>query len=91
MRVADFVGKEAIHKDYGRVFVDSAPKGSKAKVNITVIQRGKGWNDITQEYERYQLPTIWNGDGTRNLRWKYTNKDEYGVKDQVHIKELQLP
>lgn len=90
MKVADFVGKEATSKDYGRVFVDSAPKGSKAMVNITVIQRGRGWHDTVEQYKRYKKLTHWNSDGSRTLRWGYTHRDEFGVKDQVHIKTLEI-
>ena len=90
MKVADFVGKEAIHKDYGRVFVDSAPKGSKAMVNITVIQRGKGWDEVTETYKRFKNPTRINEDGTRTLSWGFTQRDEYGIKDTTHINKLSI-
>lgn len=90
-KVKDFIGKEAIHDDLGRVFVDGAPKGSKAMVDITCIQRGPGWDDATQEYKRYKLTTGYDPKtGDRSLRWKVTNNDEYGFKDRVHIKTLKL-
>ena len=90
MRVADYVGKEAKSKDYGRVFVDSAPPRSKAIVNITVLQRSKGWNDATETYERYKMTATWHPDGQRTLRWGISRRDEYGVKDTVHINTLEL-
>lgn len=91
MKVKDYVGKEAIHKDYGRVLVVSAPPKSKTTVDIKVIQRGKGWNDATEQYERYRETTGFDPKtGERSLRWGFTNRDEYGVEDQCHIKELEL-
>lgn len=90
MRVKDFVGKYAIHKDYGRVFVEDAPKRSKVLVNIMVVQRGKGWDEATETYKKYKNLTKWNGDGTRTLSWGYTHRDEYGIKDQVRIETLKL-
>ena len=90
MKVADFIGKEANHIHYGKVFVKSAPKGSKAMVDIIVTQRGKGWNEATQKYERFKLPSVPNEEGGFNLRWKFTNNDEYGIEERVHIKELNL-
>lgn len=90
MKVKDFVGKQAIHSTYGKVWVDSAPPRSKAMVNITVTQRGKGWNDAREIYEKYRDLTLWHANGSRTLRWGYTNRDEYGVKDQVHIKSLTI-
>lgn len=89
MKVKDFVGELAIHDTYGKVFVDSAPPRSKAMVNITVVQRGKGWNDATERYEKYKMITIWHSDGSRTLRWGYTNRDEHGMKDTVHINSLE--
>lgn len=90
MRVADYVGKYAIHEHYGEVFVDDAPPRSKAMVNITVTQRGRGWNESTETYERYKDTVILQEDGSRSLRWRTTHTDEYGTKDQVHIKSLTI-
>jgi len=89
IRVKDYLKKYAVHKDYGKVFVDSAPARSKAMVDITVVQRGKGWNDAKEVYERYKDLTHWNNDGSRTLRWGFTHVDEYGVKDRVHINTLK--
>tara|TARA_R110000737_G_C14624761_1_gene494629 strand:- start:46765 stop:47043 length:279 start_codon:yes stop_codon:yes gene_type:complete len=88
MKVKDFVGSEAIHDSYGLVFVDSAPARSKTQVDITVLQRGKGWNEATEQYRRYFVGSYLQKDGSRSLRWAFTNTDEYGIKDQVHINTL---
>ena len=90
MKVADFVGKYAKHKDYGEVFVDSAPPRSKAMVNITVTQRGRGWDEATETYKRYFIGAFLQEDGSRSLRWGITRRDEYGVKETVHIKTLTI-
>tara|TARA_R110002074_G_scaffold189465_2_gene355226 strand:+ start:828 stop:1109 length:282 start_codon:yes stop_codon:yes gene_type:complete len=88
--LTDLIGKYAIHPHYGEVFVDSAPKRSRVMLNITVTQRGKGWNDAIDKYERYMDSSRLQEDGSRSLRWKTTRRDEYGVKDTVHVKTLTL-
>lgn len=88
-KVKDFVGKNAIHPHYGLVSVDSAPPRSKAMVNITCIQRGKGWSEETERYGKYKMLTIWHSDGSRTLRWGYTHHDIHGTKDTVHINSLK--
>lgn len=90
MRPKDFVGEFAIHEHYGRVFVDSAPPRSKAMVNITCKQRGKGWHEPSETYRRYFIGAFLMEDGSRSLRWGFTNRDEYGEKDTVHINTLTL-
>tara|TARA_R110000772_G_scaffold50518_2_gene116101 strand:+ start:3195 stop:3473 length:279 start_codon:yes stop_codon:yes gene_type:complete len=90
MKVADFIGQYAIHYHYGKVIVNDAPKRSKAMVNITVLQRGKGWNGVTDMYEIYKLPTVLYADGSRSIRRRLTHTDEYGIKDTVHIKSLTI-
>ena len=90
MRVADYIGKEATHPSLGKVRCDSAPKGSKTQIEVTCIQRGKGWNEDTETYERYFVGNYPQEDGFRSLRWRFTNRDQYGFKDIVHIKTLSL-
>lgn len=89
MRVADYIkAGYAIHKDYGKVAITGALSGAKAMINVRVIQRGRGWNYITQQYERYFVGSFWSPSG-RTLKWGYTNKDQYGATDTVHIKTLK--
>jgi hypothetical protein len=90
MRVVDYVGKEVRHIHYGRVTVVDAPPRSKAMVNIRVLQRGKGWDEISETYKRYYVGSYLQQDGFRSLRWGFTNNDEYGIKDTVHINTLEL-
>lgn len=86
MKISDFVGDYAIHDYYGIVFVENAPPKSKAIVNITVKQRGKGWNESTQQYEMYKNH-VKRGEYI-SVQYNITKRDEYGVKDLVHIKTL---
>ena len=90
MRPKDFVGEQAIHEYYGLVRVDSAPPRSKAMVNITVLQRGKGWDEFSQTYKRYFVGSTLQKDGNRSLMWSFTQRDEYGTKDTVHIDTLEI-
>ncbi len=90
MTPKDFIGSEAIHDEYGLVFVDSAPPRSKAMVNITVKQRGKGWNEDEQRYKKYRNLTTLNHDMSRTLSWGLTRKDEYGITETVHINTLVI-
>jgi hypothetical protein len=91
MRVVDYVGKEAVHDQYGRVMVIDAPPRSKAMVNIKVLQRGKGWDELSETYKRHKLTTRYDPKtGDRSLRWGFTNSDNYGEKDTVHINTLEL-
>ncbi|WZE63547.1 hypothetical protein PANI_CDS0027 [Maribacter phage Panino] len=90
MKSSDFVGEYAIHKDYGLVFVDNSPKGSKKMVNITVKQRGKGWNEETQSYRKYFVGSFLQPDHSRSLQWGFTSKDEFGIEDKVHIDSLTI-
>lgn len=89
MKISDFIGDYAIHDHYGKVFVIDAPKRSRAMVNIKVVERGPGWNEAKNQYERFFIGATLQRDGSRSLRWGFTNKDEYGVKETVHIKTLK--
>lgn len=90
MKVADFVGNEAVHDYYGLVMVDGAPARSKTQVTITVLQRGKGWNEDTQLYEKYKETVTLQEDHSRSLKWRITHRDEFGVTDTVHINTLVI-
>ena len=90
MKVRDLIGKEMISSDFGRVLVISVPKKAKTTVEIQVIQRGPGWDDVTETYKRYRMTTqIDPKTGDRTLRWGYTKRDEYGRKELVHVNTLK--
>lgn len=89
MKADKFVQKEVISKDYGKVFVEGKVKGSRTLVNVKVLQRGKGWDDTTQQYTKYFRGKTIQDDGSYSLNWGYTHRDEYGKTDTVHIKTLK--
>tara|TARA_R110000803_G_scaffold78075_3_gene143134 strand:- start:12353 stop:12634 length:282 start_codon:yes stop_codon:yes gene_type:complete len=90
MRSKKFVGKEYLHPDLGRVFVESAI--NRVKVEITCLQRAKGWNDAKECYQRYKEPTpILNTHYSGHIiRWNINREsnDQYGHKDLCHIDKL---
>lgn len=86
----DFEGKQAQHEHYGKVVVTGRPKGARSMVNIRVVQRGPGWDDINQKYKKYFVGSYLQKDGSRSLRWGFTNTDQYGTEDTVHIESLTL-
>lgn len=88
MRVKDYIGKTVRHREYGLVFVDSAKPRSKAMVNITVMQRAKGWCEFTEKYKRYFIGASLNSDHSRTLTWGFSHTDEYGIKDTINIKDI---
>jgi len=89
MRVADYIKAGFAHsKDYGKVAITGAKVGAKAMIDIRVIQRGKGWDTITETYKRYFIGSFWSPSG-RTLKWGFTHIDEYGKTDTVHINTLK--
>lgn len=84
MKPSDFVGKVCIHDQLGRVTVDSVVEKSRTMVNVTVIQRGKGWDEIKQKHTGY------NPKGLSGGVWARGENREFGNKDFVHIKTLRL-
>lgn len=90
MRVADYIkAGRAISSDYGLVAITGAKVGAKAMIDVRVIQRGKGWNEALQRYERYYVGQTLQEDGSRSTHWRFTNRDEYGKEDTVHINTLK--
>jgi len=90
VRVSDYIGKAAIHETLGEVLVTSAPPNSKKMVNITVTQRGRGWDEAAQTYKKFFKGSFLQEDGSRSLQWGFTNTDQHGHKDQVSIDTLSL-
>ena len=89
MRVKDYLKAGfATHQEYGKVAIVGAKTGAKTMVDIRVIQRGKGWNEMTEEYRRYFVCSTWSPAG-RTLHWDITRRDEYGQEDTVHINTLK--
>jgi hypothetical protein len=90
MNVKDYIkAGQAISSDYGLVDITGAKVGAKAMIDVRVIQRGKGWSEANQRYEVYRLPVIWHPNGDRTFKRGFTNRDEYGKLDTVHINTLK--
>ena len=74
------VGKVATHDTLGKVAVDSIVGSSRVMVNITVIDRGEGYNEIKERYTGVRK-----GNG-----WERGEKRDFGLKDTTHIKHLKI-
>lgn len=74
-----FVGKTKIHPQLGRVIVDKPHGKTRTMVEVTVIDRGKGYDEIQDKYVGVRTKGGW---------YRGENK-QYGHKDVVHIKNLK--
>jgi hypothetical protein len=83
-RNARLVGQTVIHKDLGRCIVTGTVPGSFTKCEIRCIQRGRGWNEAKQRYEKYTLPADKLG-----IFYSITRRDEYGHEDVAHVDDLK--
>ena len=72
-----FVGKTFKHPSLGLVIVDSSQ--SRVKVNVTCIDRGRGWDDVKQKYVGYK----------NSMGWMRGQNQQYLHKDIVHINSLE--
>lgn len=89
MRVADYIkAGRAMSSDYGLVAITGALPRAKAMIDIRVIQRGKGWDELSQSYKRYKVGVTLQ-DSYRSISWRFTQRDEYGKEDTVHINSLK--
>lgn len=72
------VGKIMFHPDNGKVSVDRVHGKSRTKVEVTNLDRGAGWCDITNKYK---------GVKTKG-GWQRGQRHDFGETDVVHINEL---
>ena len=73
------IGKIKRHDTLGKVSVDSVHKSSRVLVEVTCIDRGKGYNEITGTYKGVKIRTGW---------YRGENRD-FGHKDIAHINQLK--
>lgn len=73
-----FIGKEYNHTTGGKIIVDSVYKNSSVLVNVTFLERGKGWNEKTQSFTGHK----------NSIGWMRGENRDYLKKDIVHIKTL---
>lgn len=78
-----YVGKIYTHTTLGKVKVQSIVDGSRVMVNILEIDRGIGWNEITQSYTGRKIKM------ESGVGWYRGENYSFGTKHQVHIKELK--
>jgi len=82
-----YLHKHFLHPELGLVSVDSIV--SRVIVNIMCLQRAEGWNDATEQYERYKVySTTLNVDKSGyKSQWRLNREsnDQYGHKDTCHI------
>ena len=92
MKLRDLLGKEARSTEFGRVTIISVPKKARANVEIRVLQRGRGWDDITETYKPVRTVYLNPNEcpGARTITWRTTHRDEYGHTEIVNIKTLEI-
>lgn len=73
------IGKTCTHPNLKLVTVDGVHENSRVLVDVTVIDRGKGYNDIKQRYTGIRISTGW---------YRGENRD-FGNKDFVHHHSLK--
>lgn len=82
------------HPQFGKVEVTGVKKDSRTIVEITVVQRAKGWDENTQTYKPVKT-FVPNRDingkeiGKTFRQWTYNDSNSgYGDTDTVHINTL---
>lgn len=78
MALDKYVGKKFTHKDLGKVRVDSKVERSRTQLNVTILERGKGWDERTKSYKGHK----------NSVGWMRGENREYLSKDIVHKKDL---
>lgn len=77
MKTKKYIGKTFVHLQLGLVIVDSV--FSRVRVNITCIDRGRGWDERKQRYVGYR----------NSIGWMRGENKQYLDKDTVHINTLK--
>ena len=81
------IGKVKNHNILGKVTVDSAVDKSRVMVNVTVIDRGKGYDEISGTYKGVKRSGV--SGGVRVCGWERGENRQFGHKDVAHIKDLK--
>ena len=82
-----YVGKVFSHPQHGKVTVDSKVANSRTLVEVTVIDRGAGWNEIKQRYVGVKTSGV-DHNGKRFVNWHRGENKQFGFKDVVHYNTL---
>ncbi len=87
MKADQYVGKIFTHCELGKVAVDSKLAKSRTLVEVTVIDRGAGWDEIKQSYTGVKHTVLDNEGGAIN-NWSRGENRQFGFKDVVHFNTL---
>lgn len=74
-----YVGKVKKHHSLGTVCVDKVHGNTRTKVEVTVLERGEGYDEIKDTYTGVKVKRGW---------YRGENR-EYGTRHVVHISELK--
>lgn len=80
MAISDIIGKKFTHDDLGNVEVVGVVDNSRTKVLVSILDKGKGYNEKTGTYKGYK----------NSVGWMRGENREYGNVDEVHFKTLKL-
>lgn len=78
-KAKNLIGKTFEHPQLKTVIVEGAPEGSRTKVNVTVLFKGKGYNSKLNRYTGYK----------NSVGWMRGENREYLSKHTVNIKDLK--
>lgn len=81
------VGKVFSHPVLRKVIVDNVHGKSRVLVDVTVIDRGDGWDEIKQQYTGIRTTYV-NKRGEVCSHWRRGENHSYGEKDTVHMNSL---
>tara|TARA_R110000851_G_scaffold330328_2_gene503049 strand:- start:434 stop:697 length:264 start_codon:yes stop_codon:yes gene_type:complete len=79
MTAKESVGKTFAHHNLGTVKVFRVEENSRTKVEVAILDRGKGYDPIKRRYKGYN----------NSVGWMRGENREFGKMDVVHIKTLK--
>ena len=78
MLLKDYIGKTYNHPTMVKVYVNGVVTGSRTMLEVTITDRGKGWDWRTQSYKGWK----------NRVGWMRGENRQYGFKDTCHKNEL---
>lgn len=80
-------GQTVTHMEFGRCIITET---YRTRVEIEVIERGPGWDEITETYRPYREVRLHPdaGPGARSIHWRTTHRDQYGHRETINVNEL---
>ena len=77
------IGKEAHHNILGRVLITGVPQNTRTRVNVQVIDRGPGWDEIKQRYTGVRFPGGW----SRGQNYQYGDTHTVRIENLSGLEE----